>query len=75
MSQERIHDRPMEEIAGMENLGKIGPEVFAHELASTRILVGIGQVRSSSNLLPGSPLIYNQPWLAPSPYVGLCLVS
>ncbi|KAK4684439.1 hypothetical protein P7C73_g5734, partial [Tremellales sp. Uapishka_1] len=53
---ERIEGGPMEPVAGVENVGKIGPEEFARELARSKMLVGIGQ-----------------PWLAPSPYLALCL--
>jgi len=34
-------------ISGVLNLGKIGPDQFAREIAESKMLVGIGQVRES----------------------------
>jgi hypothetical protein len=43
--QERLGDeKEMKALAGVLNLGKIGPEEFARELATSKILVGIGEV-------------------------------
>lgn len=47
--QERIEDGPMVPISGVLNLGKIGPDQFAREIAESKMLVGIGQVRGSSS--------------------------
>lgn len=61
-------------IDGVLNLGEIGPGEFASEMARSKMLVGIGQVlqrfpnKMKLKLKP-------QPWLAPSSYLALCLVS
>ncbi|WVQ65497.1 uncharacterized protein L199_003673 [Kwoniella botswanensis] len=58
-----IHDTPVQALNGVVNLGKTGPDQFLDELASSRILIGVGNPPLSPS--PYVALCMGTPFLNP----------
>jgi len=49
--QQYVVDEPQTMIPGIHNLGGLGAEAFVDEMANSRVLVGIGEVRQLHDAL------------------------